>query len=131
MRKHKILMIAAMALLIVLSGAPYARAASLHWTYQDSSMLSGWIFYCQATDNPNKTYTHALNDPSARSMDISALQLNPGTEYNIWVTAYNSHAESGKSNMVDFTTDPFAPPPDSHPVTITIQAPATVTITQP
>ena len=131
MKKQKILFVMAMAILMVLMGALYANAASLAWDYTDSSNVTGWVCYYQATADTSKTYSYMLNDPAARTMDISALQLIPGTEYNIWLTAYNTAGESGPSNTVDFTSPAFTPPPDSHPVTITIEAPATVTITQP
>ena len=121
----------AVAILMILVGALSASAASLAWTYTDSSNLTGWVCYYQATSDTSKTYSYTLNDPAARTMDISVLQLIPGTEYNIWLTAYNANAESGPSNTVDFTMPAFTPPDDSHPVTITIEAPATVTITQP
>ena len=118
-------------LLLLLLLPAWASAASLHWDYTDSSMLTGWVCYYQATSDTSKTYSYTLNDPAARSLDLSALQLVPGTEYNLWLTAYNSHTESGPSNTVDYTTPGFTPPADSHPVTITIPAPATITITQP
>jgi len=127
----KTLLITAMAILMILAGTLSANAASLAWTYTDSSNVTGWVCYYQATSDTSKTYSYTLNDPAARTLDISALQLIPGTEYNIWLTAYNTSGESGPSNTVDFTSPAFAPPPDSHPVTITIEAPATVTITQP
>jgi len=123
--------ITALIILTILAGTLSANAASLAWDYTDSSNITGWVCYYQATSDTSKTYSYTLNDPAARTMDISALQLIPGTEYNIWLTAYNANTESGPSNTVDFTSPAFTPPPDSHPVTITIEAPATVTITQP
>ena len=119
------------SLLIVLLLPAMALAAHLAWDYTDSSMLKGWKFYYQSTADASNTYIYTFDDPSARTLDMGALQLIPGTEYMIWMTAYNAHAESAKSNTVDFTAPDMTFPPDSHPIVITIPAPATLTITRP
>jgi len=75
----KKILITAMAIFMILVGAVCASAASLAWTYTDSSNVTGWVCYYQATTDTSKTYTYTLNDPAARTMDISALQLIPGT----------------------------------------------------
>ena len=80
-----------------------AQAGTLQW---DHAGADGFIFYY--TDGTNNYNYTLVGD--VRTCDTGLLNLVPGLEYTIYVTAYNETAESGPSNSVTYTRGVFSPP---------------------
>ena len=86
-----------------------ACADSLEWTHDGAD---GFIVYF--ADQSNAYNYNVVGD--VRECDIGLLNLTPGVEYTIYVTAYNETDESGPSNTVTYTRNVFAPPANVLPV---------------
>ena len=86
-----------------------AQAAILQW---DHAGADGFIiYYTDGTFNYNYTVVGDV-----RTCDTGLLNLIPGVEYTIYVTAYNEVAESGPSNTVIHIRTVFEPPANLLPV---------------
>ena len=123
-------------LLAILVIAPVVQAAdaTLEWQYakEDEAKINGFrILYTDV--NLGSKYTHTIADPTARSVEniTSTLHLIPSHQYKFTCRAYAGEGESPDSNEVTWDVPAFVPPADSHPVTITINAPAKITIQTP
>ena len=99
--------LAILAMVLMFCGS--AQAATLQW---DHAGADGFIMYY--TDQTNNYNYNVVGD--VRQCDTVLLNLVPGTEYTIHVTAYNETAESGPSNTVTCTRAVFVPPTNVLPV---------------
>ena len=93
--------------------APFsAFGASLVWD-ASTGTVDGYIIYY--TDGTNQ---YNYNNGQSLSCDLSNLNLAPGVEYTFTVRAYNAAGESGDSNSITYTREPFVPPANVLPVSV-------------
>ena len=98
------------AILVIGFMANIACADTLTWDASDNA--NGYIvYYTDGTNNYNKNVGNVTECDTH-----SDLQMIPGTEYTIHVTAYNDYGESGPSNSIVYTEDIFILPADNLPV---------------
>ena len=104
-----------------------ASAVSLGWSANTDS-ATGYILYYQqagATD----IYSEAIQGRETVTYTVDNSKFQPGEDYSFWLTAYNTAAESGPSNVVPWTAPMFVPSDNPAPVIIQIPGkPASVTI---
>ena len=86
-----------------------AQADMLQW---DHDGADGFIVYY--TNQTNNYNYNVVGD--VRTCELELLNLVPGVEYTIHVTAYNEVAESGPSNIVTYMRVIFSPPANVLPV---------------
>lgn len=103
-----------------------AASITLAWDYEDGTSVQGFTMYYYNTADSANVYNKTVADPAAREMTIDNLQ--PGTSYTFYVTAYNTTGESDHSNEVTGATPDYTPPPDKEPVIIHIPGPSTLII---
>lgn len=81
-----------------------SQAAKLKWTAPTSGGdIGGYAVYY--TDTDNGEYQWSKNAGDQTELDISVLNLDPGTYYFV-VVAYNTSGESDYSNIVDYLLEP-------------------------
>jgi len=89
--------------------------ATLQWDAPEGQ-VDGYIIY----------YNEWSQDVgSVTEFDVAGLNLQPGVDYAITVTAYNDAGESEKSNAVSYTQAAFVP--DEKPCPVVIRIPNKIT----
>lgn len=76
---------------------------------QAGTILKGFNLYL--TDSA-KTYVVNIPDPTATQINVPLIQ---GVQFTIVLKAYSDGGESGPSNTVMFTNDPYEPPVSDPP----------------
>ena len=84
-------------------------ADSLAWDHDGADGFV--VYFTNQTDDYNY---NVIGD--VRECELGLLNLTPGVEYTIYVTAYNDVDESGPSNIVVYTRVVFSPPTNVLPV---------------
>ena len=81
----------------------------------DGGPVGGYTLYWGSDGDDFCTMSEKCNlsmPSDVLSVDMTILNLLPGNEYKFIVTAYNATGESGPSNEVVYTEDPYQPPLD-------------------
>jgi len=114
-----------------------AYAVDLAWDLDaDHELSDGYtIYFTDGEANYNKT---VLTDELATADDlviyadiVGNLNLQPGNDYELYITRYNAAGQSGPSNVVVHGIEGYEPPADTLPPTvIVIPGPITITIGQ-
>lgn len=131
-----------LAILVFIFGAIFlslsvAQASSLAWDYPDDwDNIDGYtVHYSDTGSDYTKSFlkSETTNDgETVTYADIEEnLNLQPGVDYDAYLTAYNSESVSDASNSIvmsgpDIAT--YTPPEDSLPQDIVIVVPKTITI---
>jgi len=106
------------------------NAASLVWDASTGN-VNGYVVYYTLTENvddPQEAWNSKKIEQGVMVENIRAtLNLNAGSEYFFYVTAYNDAGQSGKSNTVTYVVPKYIPPEDSV-LEQTIVIPGVVTI---
>ena len=119
-----------LAVVLVLFSTCAAYGASLQWNHpQDWDVIDGWVVYYEADgEDFNRAIPKDDIEHDGETITYTGihdhLNLHFGTEYTLWLTAYNEHVESEPSNTVTYTREGFSPPGDSLPEGVTINIPA-------
>jgi hypothetical protein len=88
-----------------------SAAWAIQFTWDALVSATGYIvYYNDGTNNYNKNVGAEFICDSQDD-----LQMVPGTNYTVHVTAYNDYGESGPSNSIQYTENAYIPPEDVLP----------------
>jgi hypothetical protein len=103
-------------LLMVLCFSFTAQAATVTWDHDGVNTL-GYTVCWHKTTEPGMVKTRDVPGNTARSLIISDTEFEPNVEYTFYGFAYNSWAQSVKSNTATWTrvVSEYQPPLDTDP----------------
>ena len=104
--------------------ASSAGAVDLAWD-KNTDSATGYILYYQKTGS-DTIYSEIVSPPGKEtvSFTVDNAKFDPGAEQSFWLTAYNTLAESGPSNIVIWTAPIFIPTDNPAPIIINIPSEA-------
>ena len=124
-----------MAILFTLCLCVSSHAIDMVWDYdQDHKYADGYtVYYSDNDETYNKTFIIDEIVVDNNKLVIpnidSKLNLQPGIEYEFYLTRYNDAGESDPSNIVQYSVDTYVPPEDMiPPIIINIPGPIQITI---
>ena len=113
-----------LAIILILICSP-AFAATLAWDQHTDTSVTGYLLQWAETTNPPEVFSMNVPGLTTTQKDIPDNLFKLDVQYDIWVKAYNTADESGKSNVVNVTRTAYVPTPDNIP-TVTYDAPNAV-----
>jgi hypothetical protein len=100
-------------------------ATTFAWDQHTDNSVIGYLLQWSETNNPPEIFSMNVPGITSTQKEISDNLFKLDTQYDIWVKAYNTAGESGKSNTVNATRTAYTPPADNMP-TQTYDAPGAV-----
>jgi hypothetical protein len=102
-----------------------AFATTLAWDEHTDTSVTGYLLQWAETSNPPEIFSMNVPGITTTQKDIPDNYFKLDVQYDVWVKAYNTAGESGKSNVVNATRTAYTPTPDNIP-TVTYDAPGAV-----
>jgi hypothetical protein len=108
--------------------ASLAMAVTFAWDANTDNPVGYIVYFNEKGDTDTPFNTAAITHPTTEVV-VDDLVFIPGVTYECWATAYNGRGESEKSNIVEYTVDPFLPPAENLPIILDFpNAPGTIRI---
>ena len=120
MKKNAILL----AIILILLCSP-AFATTLAWDQHTDTSVTGYLLQWAESSNPPESFSMNVPGLTSTQKEIPDNLFKLDVQYDIWVRAYNTAGESGKSEIVNVTRTVYTPPADNLP-TVTYDAPGAV-----
>ena len=103
---------------LILSGLVVeCQAVTFAWDANTDNPVGYIVYFNEKGDTDTPFNTGPIIHPTIE-VTVENLHITPGVVYEAWATAYNDRGESDKSNIVEFSIDPFTPPVENLPVII-------------
>ncbi len=100
--------------MILLFASPVG-CVTFEWDANTDNPVGYILYFNEKNDTDTPYNTVAIVHP-ATQVTVDDLHFIPGVTYECWATAYNARGESGRSNIVEYSISPFAPPAENLPV---------------
>ena len=114
-----------MVMIIFLLLCSPVLATILAWDQHTDTSVTGYLLQWAETSNPPDTFSMNVPGITSTQKEIPDNLFKLDIQYDIWVRAYNTAGESGKSEIVNVTRTVYVPTPDNIP-TQTYDAPGAV-----
>lgn len=114
-----------MILAIVLLLCSPVFATMFAWDQHTDTSVTGYLLQWAETSSPPEIFSMNVPGIATTTKEIPDNYFKLDVQYDIWVKAYNTVDESGKSNIVNATRTGYTPPADNIP-SITYDAPGAV-----
>ena len=105
-----------------------AYAVTFVWDANTDNPIGYIVYFNEQGDTDTPYNTSPIPHPT-NEVTINDARFVPGVTYDCWATAYNGSGESVRSEVIQYTVNPFEPPAENLPVMLDFpSSPSTVRI---